>query len=182
MNYLKKKLKVHNKPKHDDDDDFDNYIPPVPPHPSTLNQEQTTNGDTTQPLQQEPEISADELLEQLREKEFVRKKEEKEKIKEKEESKKDREDWKFFLSLTAKVEDITTKTQSALEKLKDKSAVEEILNESDHNYVPENEENAPKPKGEWIAFSEEGFKNTVIEENCGKYNYLLNYMILWTNT
>src|SRR5699024_3103904 len=38
MNFLKKKIKnvVHGKRNKDDDDDFDNYVPEVPPHPSTL--------------------------------------------------------------------------------------------------------------------------------------------------
>jgi len=181
MNFLKKKLKVYNKPKHDDDDDYDHYPIQVPPHPSTLNQDQTANGVPTQPLQQEPEISADELLEQLREKEFVRKKEEKEKIKEKEENKKDREDWQFFLSLTAKVEDITSRTQSALEKLKDTSAVDEIINESDYDYVPQNDENAPKPAGSWIAFSEDGQQLTVVEQNSGNFFFFyvnINYQTI----
>ena len=183
MNYLKKKLKLNSKSKHnEDDDDYDNYVPPVPPHPSTLVNNQASGtpnstlqsiSDPTQPTlqeQTEPEISAEELLKQLKEKEFIRRQEEKEKIKEQEKEKQNREDWKFFLSLTAKVEDITIKTQSALEKLKDTSAVEEIIKKSDETeYVPEEDEVVVLPPGEWIAFSEDGQQPKLVKTESGMF-------------
>lgn len=181
MNYLKKKLKLNQKSKHnEDDDDYDNYVPPIPPHPSTLVNSQASGApnltpqpisDPTQALPQqqtEPEISAEELLKQLKEKEFIRKQEEKEKLREQEKEKQSREDWKFFLSLTAKVEDITNKTQSALEKLKDTSAVEEIIKKSEETeYVPEEDEVVVLPPGEWIAFSEDGQQPQLVKTDSG---------------
>ncbi|CAG2104246.1 unnamed protein product, partial [Medioppia subpectinata] len=183
MNYLKKKLKLSQKPKHEDDDDYDNYIPPVPPHPSTLVAGQVppplpppplsttlgssvitqSNGDPSQPLPapavtDEPPISSEELFKQLKEKEFIRRQEEKALIAAQEKDKQNREDWKFFLNLTAKVEDITNKTQSALEKLKDTSAVDDIVNQVDEglDYVPEPDIVVVKSAGSWVAFTEDG--------------------------
>ncbi|XP_054160700.1 uncharacterized protein LOC128958791 [Oppia nitens] len=175
MNYLKKKLKLNHKAKADDDDDYDSYIPVVPPHPSTLSANsahnthinssdiQQPNGDPTQTLPvtgqtQQTEVNAEELLKELKEKEFIRRQEEKQQILIQEKEKQNREDWQFFLSLTAKVEDITNKTQSTLEKLKDTSAVDEISNQIDDGleYVPQPDVVVVKSAGQWVAFSEDG--------------------------
>lgn len=187
MNYLKKKLKLNHKSKHnEDDDDYDNYVPPVPPHPSTLGQTLQTsavplpvstqsNGDPLQPLPDqtsvEPQISAEELLKQLKEKEFIRRQEEKEKIREQEKEKQNREDWQFFLNLTAKVEDITNKTQSALEKIKEKSTVEEIIQKADsfEEYVPEHQQIIVNKPGQWIAFGEDGHQQNLSQTDSGNY-------------
>lgn len=95
-------------------------------------------------------------LEELKAKEEENKRIEKEKLRQQEESKKDREDWKFFLSLTAKVDDITSKTQSSLTKLKDESAVHEISKANDDPcYADQYDDFVPKSAGGWVAFDEE---------------------------
>lgn len=115
-------------------------------------------------------------LEELKAKEAEHKRAEKEKLKAAEDAKKDNAEWAYFLSLTGKVDALTTKTQSVLTKLKDDSAIEEIRNLEDA-YLPaggpENEQKpvlvnvvavapaAPKPKaaGGWAAFEEEATFN-----------------------
>lgn len=106
---------------------------------------------------QTPEEEAKEnlSLDQLKEREQEHKKAEKDKIKQQEESKKDNEEWKYFLSLTAKVEAVTSKTQSALTKLKDESAVDEISALEDPCFLDRYDQSAPKVAGGWIAFEEQ---------------------------
>lgn len=105
---------------------------------------------------QKPEEPKEDLsLDQLKEREQENKKAEKDKIKQQEESKKDNEEWKYFLSLTAKVEAVTSKTQSALTKLKDESAVDEISALEDPCFLDRYDQSAPKGAGGWIAFEEQ---------------------------
>lgn len=180
MNYLKKKIKtvVHgNNKRKDDDDDFDNYVPEVPPHPSILadNNQQPfsstnfanfdsfasgTDGSLKFPIGEiqsgqesssnEPKLSLDEL--KAREEEH--KKIEKEKLRQQEETKKDCEEWKYFLSLTAKVEAVTSKTQTVLNKLQTDSAVNDISKVEDPTFSDKYDVTAPKTAGAWTAFEE----------------------------
>ena len=160
MNYLKKKLNVK-KPKNDDDDDYvEIHKPVVPLHPNVVKTNQQAFGYQ----QEEPEelpSDPDQLLEYLKQKELKRLGQEKERLKQIEEANKDKEDWKFFLSLTQKVQQTVSQTQSAIEKIKETSAVDQIINSE--------EEEIPKLAGEWIAFDEGGNPNhlngkTEIEE------------------
>ena len=150
MNYLKKKLNVK-KPKNDDDDDYvEIHKPVVPLHPNVVKTNQQAFGYQ----QEEPEelpSDPDQLLEYLKQKELKRLGQEKERLKQIEEANKDKEDWKFFLSLTQKVQQTVSQTQSAIEKIKETSAVDQIINSE--------EEEIPKLAGEWIAFDEGGFPN-----------------------
>lgn len=108
-------------------------------------------------------------LEELKAREIEHKKAEKEKLKEAEDSKKDNAEWAYFLSLTAKVDAVTSKTQSVLTKLTENSAIEEIRNLEDAYLPGENQKAAlnvavaaaPKPKtaGGWAAFEEESTFN-----------------------
>lgn len=93
-------------------------------------------------------------FEELKAIEEEHKKQEKEKLKEKEESKKGQEDWDFFLSLTAKVDAVTSKTQSLLNKLKDDTAITEISKTEDIDYLNQFDQAAPKEAGGWVAFEE----------------------------
>lgn len=150
MNYLKKKLNVK-KPKQDDDDDYvEIHKPVVPLHPNVVKTNQQAFGNQ----QEEPEVlpsDPDQLLEYLKQKELKRLSQEKERLKQIEEANKNKEDWKFFLSLTQKVQQTVSQTQSAIEKIKETSAVDQIINSE--------EEEIPKLAGEWIAFDEGGFPN-----------------------
>ena len=184
MNFLKKKIKnvVQGKRnKDDDDDDFDNYVPAVPPHPSklaengvpspaienfasfqtNLNQASSVPDPTAvlaiQDNQEQDDTKENLSLEELKAREEEHKRTEKEKLKQQEESKKDNEEWKYFLSLTAKVEAVTSKTQSVLTKLKDESAVKEISTFEDPCFSDKYDERAPKEAGGWIAFGEQEF-------------------------
>lgn len=181
MNYLKKKIKtvVHgNNKRKDDDDDFDNYVPEVPPHPSILadnkqpfapsnfanfNSESSGTDSSFNKYQigeiqsgnqesssNEPKLSLDEL--KAREEEH--KKIEKEKLRQQEETKKDCEEWKYFLSLTAKVEAVTSKTQTVLNKLQTDSAVNDISKVEDPTFSDKYDVTAPKTAGAWTAFEE----------------------------
>lgn len=94
-------------------------------------------------------------LEELKAREEEHKQKEKEKLKEQEKSKENNEDWKYFLSLTAKVEAVTLKTKSTLNKLKDESAVKEINKIEDPCYIDQFDAIAPKAAGGWIAFEEQ---------------------------
>ncbi|OTF78926.1 hypothetical protein BLA29_006199, partial [Euroglyphus maynei] len=151
---------------------FDDYVPGgIPPHPSTLTTENKFDSTNTNfanfdsinkigepfslPPFGESEQSVQQLsLEELKVKEEEYRKEEKEKLRQKEESKKDCEEWKFFLSLTAKADAITTKTQTVLEKLQTESAVKEISKFEDPTFSDQFDETAPKTSGAWAAFDE----------------------------
>ena len=194
MNFLKKKLKtvVHGKRNKDDDDDFDNYIPEVPPHPSLTATASSSssgphfastslfdafNNTVTGAANSAIDFASNSLsfnlsgegetkqspeetkltLEELKEREEEHKRIEKEKLKQQHEEKKDNADWQFFLSLTAKVDAVTSKTQSVLDKLKDDSAVKEIAALEEQEEFGEKvyaEHEAPKTAGGWIAFEE----------------------------
>ncbi|KAF7492726.1 hypothetical protein SSS_03331 [Sarcoptes scabiei] len=169
MNYLKKKINkvVHGNQKraNNDDDDFDDYVPEVPPHPSDSLNNQSNNFakfDSTATAahigsilkSKEEEKSEPLSLEELKQREEEHRKIEKEKLRQQEEGKKDREDWQFFLSLTAKVDAVTSKTQSVLDKLKTESAVEEISKVEDPSYSDQFDILAPKTSGGWTAFEE----------------------------
>ncbi|XP_075587898.1 uncharacterized protein LOC124494034 [Dermatophagoides farinae] len=103
-----------------------------------------------QQQQEQPKLS----LEELKAKEEEYRKEEREKLRQQEESKKDCEEWKFFLSLTAKADAVTSKTQTVLEKLQTESAVKEISKFEDPTFSDQFDETAPKNIGAWAAFDE----------------------------
>lgn len=96
-------------------------------------------------------------LEELKAREEEHKRTEKEKLKQQEESKKDCEDWKYFLSLTAKVDAVTSKTQTVLTKLKDESAIKDIAKVEDPCFADRYDESVPKTAGGWVAFEEQEF-------------------------
>lgn len=114
---------------------------------STLNPESETETNDDKQLS----------LKELKAKEEEHKRSEKEKLKQQEESKKDNEDWKYFLSLTAKVDAVTSKTQTVLTKLKDESAISDIAKVEDPCFADRYDETVPKTAGGWIAFEEQEF-------------------------
>lgn len=149
MNYLKKKLKSH-KRGHEDPEDFDDYIPVAPPHPSEVLR-----------LEQEAARLAKATPEELAAIEDKKKKEE-ERLAAKEEAKKDSEGWKFFEGLTARVNDTVTKTQAVADKFKDSTTAEELTRQADIELGfldpvgpdEEEERGASFAKGQWIGFGE----------------------------
>lgn len=149
MNYLKKKLKSH-KRGHDDPEDFDDYIPVAPPHPSEILRQQ-----------QEADRLKNATPEQLAAIED-KKQQEIDRLAAKEEAKKGSEGWQFFEQLTARVNDTVTKSEKVIEKLKDSTTAAELTRQADIELGfldpvgpdEEDERGASFAKGQWVGFGE----------------------------
>jgi len=156
MNFLKKKLKVHKKG-HINDDDLDDYIPPVPPHPSEIAayQEQQRDLLTCETLSSNGKPP--DLAKVIAEKSIN----------------KEKEEWKFLEQLNQRVAAAVNSTSSALEKIKDTSAAEEIANKPEfdeedefdnHNFLQQGVCGVvAKDSENWIAFDQDKHRTQKVE-------------------
>lgn len=187
MNFLKKKLKPltsgltsaadyatnshhkHNKnsntgDKDLEDDLYDEYVVEAPPHPSEL---LALGVDPTEIDVNDPE-KLKELYRKAKEEGedkktnsiLLAKQRQKEEI---EEKKKTREEWKFFDSLTSRIEQVVKDSQKTLEQLKETSAIEklsepeyELRLSADQVFKSSATVKQEKSANNWIDFNEEG--------------------------
>lgn len=138
MNYLKKKIKTttggvnnnnnnNNKEKDLEDDLYDEYVVEAPPHPSELialgvdpNEIDINDPDKLRELYKKAkEEGKDKQVNSV----LLAKQRQKEEI---EEKKKTKEEWKFFDSITARVEQAVKESQKTLDQLKETSTVEKL--------------------------------------------------------
>ncbi|KAI1295528.1 Protein stoned-B [Halotydeus destructor] len=155
MNFLKKKLKSH-KRGHEDPEDFDDYIPVAPPHPSDLARQQL-----------EAEKLKNATPEQLKEIEEKRLREE-ERQKDIQEKRRNSEGWKFFEQLSAKVTTTVATSLETVKKIKDSTLADDLTREAEAELgfvVPtspeerdeqDTEKGAKFAKGQWVGFGEGG--------------------------
>jgi hypothetical protein len=118
MNYLKKKLKAHKRAV-DDDEDYGDYIPATPPHPSELSAGATTirsnaSGESDQVSQPSSSVkSAPKFVLPPKE---------------------SKEEWQFFAQLTARVQQTVANSEKQLEQIKANTNVDEIEAETEKPY------------------------------------------------
>ena len=186
MNFLKKKLKPltsgltsaadfasnshhkHNKnsnigEKDLEDDLYDEYVVEAPPHPSEL---LALGVDPTEIDVNDPE-KLKELYRKAKEEGkdkktnsvLLAKQRQKEEI---EEKKKTREEWKYFDSLTSRIEQVVKNSQKTLEQLKETSAIEklsepeyELKLSADQVFKSSSTVKLEKSANNWIDFEEE---------------------------
>lgn len=126
MNYLKKKIRAHKKAI-EDDEDYGDYIPEVPPHPDDLLKNQqnlvspfAVNNDffiKSPQAEQQPSAAAAAGSEPgagQPQPKIIRK------------PKEEKEEWQWFNSLTARVQQTVAKTEKEIEKIKATTKVDEI--------------------------------------------------------
>lgn len=132
MNFLRKKLKQHKKHANDDDD-LDDYIPPVPPHPSELAKLEEQAKDLLTCDNLSVIVSESNALGSTATATTTTSHATPSGLPSKHKVDKDKEEWKFFEQLTAKVEEAVVRTQSNLDELKKASAAEEIAKKSEYS-------------------------------------------------
>lgn len=183
MNFLKKKLKPltsglssvtsnlsshpnskHNKDDEDLDSDFYNdQVVDVPPHPSELLAlgVDPTDIDVNNPdkLRELYRKAKEEGRDKKTNSVLLAKQRQKEDI---EEKKKTAEEWKFFDSITARVEQVVKESQKTLEQLKESSAVEtlaepdyELRLTPDQVFRPVSPAKQERSANNWINFEED---------------------------
>lgn len=176
MNFLKKKLKplttgltssnshqTNQNQKDLEDDLYDEYVVEAPPHPSELlalgvepSEIDVNDPDKLRELYKRAKEEGKDkktnsiLLARQRQKEEI------------EEKKRTREEWKFFDSLTSRVEQVVKESQKTLEHLKESSAIEKLA-EPDYelrltpDQVFKSSTTVKQEKGEnnWVDFGDE---------------------------
>lgn len=135
MNFLKKKIKGHKKAI-EDDEDYGDYIPVAPPHPDDLLRNQqnlatpfavnneyfTKSNQSIQPTTADSSNQDNNEEQPKNQPKFIRK------------PKEEKEEWKFFEQLTARVQATVSKTEKELEKIKATTNVDEIEAKTEKEY------------------------------------------------
>ena len=139
MNYLKKKIRAHKKAI-EDDEDYGDYIPEVPPHPDDLLKNQqnlaspfTVNNDFFQKTANQSQQHQQEQQQQQQQTEDIEEaKKSQPKVVRK--AKEEKEEWQFFAQLSARVQQTVAKTEKELEKIKATTKVDEIEEKTEKAY------------------------------------------------
>lgn len=191
MNYLKKKIKSpgtnnnnssNNNNKDLEDDLYDEYVVEAPPHPSELlalgvnpDEIDINNPDKLRELYRKAkEEGKDKQINSV----LLAKQREKEEI---EEKKKTKEEWKFFDSLTARVEQAVKDSQKTLDQLKDTNIIEKLsepeyelkLSADEVFKSSSNNVKLEKSANQWIDFGEgrtSGSNSNMVDDNSSNSN------------
>lgn len=157
----------HNFDKDLEDDLYDEYVVEAPPHPSEL---LALGVDPTDIDVNDPEKLKDlykKAKEEGKDKKtnsvLLARQRQKEEI---EEKKKTREEWKFFDSITARVEQVVKDSQKTLEQLKESSAIDKLAEpdyelklSADEVFKSSHSVKQEKSADNWINFNEEEQNN-----------------------
>lgn len=190
MNFLKKKIKpltsgfinnsAHSSNKQQgkadqdlEDDLYDEYVVEAPPHPSELlalgidpNEIDVNDPEKLKELYRKAKEEGKDkktnstLLARERQKEEI------------EQKKKTREEWKFFDSITARVEQVVKESQRTLDHLKESSAIDKLTEpdyelrlSADQVFTSSATVKAEKSANNWIDFSEESNSKKETDES-----------------